>query len=84
MNGVDVSEMLVVVRLNCGIPVSVSASHPDLKDIPVVFIEAGEMADDLDDPVILDDDEVVAKADVIRYEDMEELQDQLEDAGVVF
>jgi hypothetical protein len=77
------SDMLVVVRLNCGEPVSVTTSHRSLKNIPVVFLETSEMADELDNPVLVADDEVVAKVGKIRHEDMEELFNQLEDAGVL-
>jgi hypothetical protein len=81
---VDVSTMLVVVRLNCGEPVSVSISNPDLAEIPVVFLETGEMADDDEESIVVGDYEILIKSDTVRHEELEELQDQIEDAGIVF
>lgn len=81
MDDVDLDK-LIVVRLNCGEPVSVTVNHRSLKHIPVIFLEAGDMADEIEGSTLLDDDQVVAKVSKTRYEDMNELLEQLEDSGV--
>jgi hypothetical protein len=75
-------DKLIVVRLNCGEPVSVTVNHRTLRDITVVFLEASEMAEEIEGSTLLDNDQVVAKVGRSRYEDMNELLEQLEDAGI--
>jgi len=79
----DITESLLVVRLNCGEPVSVTTSNPDVKNMPVVFVESSDLAEDYDDPYMLNDDEIVIKSGKTRYEDMEDTQVELEDAGLI-
>lgn len=83
MEGTDPSEQLIVVRLNCGEPVSVSVSHEELENIPVIFVEASELADDYEEPHFISDDEIVVLKQTTKYEDLEEVQDGLEGADLM-
>jgi len=79
MDSVDNEEALILVKLDCGEPVSVQVSHPDLENIPVAFVESFKLADEYDDVIALTPDEIVVKQAITIYEDLEEVQSLLED-----
>lgn len=83
MEEIDVSEAVVVVRLNCGEPVSVSVSDENLQNIPVVFIESSTLIEEYDNPHMLSDDDIVVRTGQTQYEDLDETIADLEDADLL-
>jgi hypothetical protein len=73
MNAIDVEDAVLVVRLNCGEPLSVSVSHPDLAHLPVLFVEASELTDEYDTTSAISVDEIIVKSSKVQEEDLEEV-----------
>jgi len=78
----EIEDALIVVKLDCGIPISVKVSHPDLEGIRVAYVESSDLTDEYDDPIELSPDEIVVLTTETQYEDLEELQSLLETSGI--